>query len=328
MNRQPRVKYLNLNAMKSFETKQFRVDAGLGKIHPNCPYSCYEDGHDVKDFVTPPKGYILTGFKLEPEPDFGSYDGRLVAQYGPKPKNPKTKMYWIGGVAGFLVLVAAILLIGVSKSNKPAPTEPEPIVMDATSNYLKILDTTTNESEETEANATVAETETNESNVMIAQAEVSKVEETPKIEEQPKVIETPKVVEQPKVKETPAETKEEVRKTEEPKKAEDKVVKEQNNAATTQAAQTNTADKKAQFHKEFWTLIHRQEKNMKTYHELYSEYKNAKLRSKEFFYLYLTILENTKQFNAWRDKLVQIPADEIKNINTVSALQDKIEQYE
>ena len=87
-------------------------------------------------------------------------------------------------------------------------------------------------------------------------------------------------------------------------------------------------DRKTQFKEEFWTLIHNQEKSMRTYHDLYSKYKGDKLRSKEFFYLYLTILENTSNFNAWKANLLRVPASEIKSIRTVSALEQKLEEYE
>ena len=292
--------------MRTFETKQYRVDPGLGKIHPNCPYSCYEDGHDVKDFVIPPRGYVLSGFKLEPEPDFGSYDGRLIAQFEPRAKTPKTKLnLLLGIIVGILLIAAGIMFYSVFKSNNAASKpKVEPVVIDASSSYLSIKDKEEEATHETESVETVAELVSNENTKVqeIAQTEAPVAEQTPaQVMEEPVVKEEPKKVEQPQVAQ---------------------------NETTQEAKPIIVGDRKTQFKEEFWTLIHNQEKSMRTYHDLYSKYKGDKLRSKEFFYLYLTILENTSNFNAWKANLLRVPASEIKSIRTVSALEQKLEEYE
>lgn len=289
--------------MRTFETKQYRVDPGLGKIHPNCPYSCYEDGHDVKDFVIPPRGYVLSGFKLEPEPDFGSYDGRLIAQFEPRAKTPKTKLNLLLGIIGGILLIGAgIMFYSVFNNNKAASKpKAEPIVIDASSSYLSIKDKEENATHETESVAEPVPTE-NTKVQEIAQTEAPVAKQIPAL-----------AMEKPVVKE-------------EPKKVEQPVQVVQNE--TIQETKPIVENRKTQFKEEFWSLIHNQEKNMRTYHALYSKYKGDKLRSKEFFYLYLTILENTSSFNAWKAKMVRVPANEIKSIRTVSALEQKLEEYE
>ena len=283
--------------MKTIEIKQYRVDAGEGKIHPNCPYSCYEDGHDIKEFITPPRGCVLSGFKLEPEPDSSGYDGRLVAQFAPKSKNPKWKTNLVFA-AGFLLLVAAgIMYYSVFKNYHPTTDvpQPEPIVIDATSSYITIKeDSTINKAETINDIAADAETDANDAIVEPIPTETAQNKQ---------FAETTEV---PVVQETPMQVHEESVVTEvQPK-----------------------VDKKAQFKKEFWGLIHHQEKNMRTYFKLYNKYKNENLKNKEFFYLYLTILENTAAFNAWKENLVRIPADEIKSVHTVKELTKLMEEYE
>ena len=67
---------------------------------------------------------------------------------------------------------------------------------------------------------------------------------------------------------------------------------------------------------------------MRTYHNLYDKYKRLNIKSKEYYYLYLTILENTTGFETWKNKLVKIPDNELQSINTINALKQKIEAYE
>ena len=86
--------------------------------------------------------------------------------------------------------------------------------------------------------------------------------------------------------------------------------------------------KKEQFHEEFWDLIHNKESHMRTYGNLYRKYKSLNLKTREFYYLYLTILENTTAFSSWKDKLLNIPSDELKSIQSISALNEKLEEYE
>ena len=103
--------------MKTMENKQYRVDAGEGELLPNCPYSCFEDGHDVKEFITPPLGFNLAGFKLKPEPESSGYDGCLVAQYEPKSISPKLKTNLIVAACALLLVAAGIMLFSLFRNN-------------------------------------------------------------------------------------------------------------------------------------------------------------------------------------------------------------------
>jgi hypothetical protein len=67
---------------------------------------------------------------------------------------------------------------------------------------------------------------------------------------------------------------------------------------------------------------------MRAYGNLYRKYKSLNLKTREFYYLYLTILKDGHAFNIWKDKLLSIPDDELNSIRTISALEQKIEEYE
>ena len=96
---------------------------------------------------------------------------------------------------------------------------------------------------------------------------------------------------------------------------------------TKQESTPSTLTTKDQFHQELWELIHQKESNMRTYKKLYNKYKKSHLKNKEYFYLYLTILENTSGFEEWKANLVKIPDDKLKSINTIDALKQKLEEY-
>ena len=308
--------------MKTMENKQYRVDAGEGELLPNCPYSCFEDGHDVKEFITPPLGFNLAGFNLKPEPESSGYDGCLVAQYEPKSISPKLKTNLIVAACALLLVAAGIMLFSLFRNNHQTPAAPqsEPVVIDATSSYFSIKEDTA-AIDETETVEAVAEVVEPEAEKAVAESAPTETVQDKQLAEVVEVIETPVVQETPQPVQVVQETKpaQEVKPIQEVKPVQE-VKKEP-------VAQT-TVDAKEQFRKEFWVLIHRQEKNMRTYYDLYNQYKNKNLRSKEFFYLYLTILENTSGFNAWKAKLVQVPSEEIKSIQNVNALEQKLNEYE
>ena len=67
--------------MADFKERRFSIDPGRGKKMDGCPYSIYEDGHDVKDYIIPPKGYIFKGFRFDPDASNQIYDGKLIAIY-------------------------------------------------------------------------------------------------------------------------------------------------------------------------------------------------------------------------------------------------------
>ena len=95
-----------------------------------CPYSLYEDGHDVEDYIIPPKGFVFIGFKHFPTPDNQVYDGRLVAQYEREPFKERLVsvlhyLVWVFTIA-VIIGIITVLTIGVFKPQKPQNREAAP----------------------------------------------------------------------------------------------------------------------------------------------------------------------------------------------------------
>lgn len=89
--------------------KHFSIDAGNGKKMEGCPYSVFEDGHDVQEYIIPPKGYKFIGFKCVMQPENRIYDGRLIAQYEKLPFSDRIMDYKLP----ILIGIAAIIVIGL-----------------------------------------------------------------------------------------------------------------------------------------------------------------------------------------------------------------------
>lgn len=116
--------------MEGFSERRFSIDAGMGKKMDGCPYSIFEDGHDVEDYIIPPKGFVFTGFKYVPTPDNQIYDGRLVAQYEREPLKERLfsvmhYLVWILIIA-VIIGIITVLTIGVFKPQKPQNREAAP----------------------------------------------------------------------------------------------------------------------------------------------------------------------------------------------------------
>lgn len=293
--------------MSNIEQERFYyVDSGIGEKTPGCPYTHYQDGRDIKSFIVPPRGYELTGFKLEPYPETDAfYDGKIVAQYKKIPfaasfkKNP---WKYILTIFSFLSVFAVLAFFFTNRRPKHSTQHFNPY----TEIVSRPVDSTNYEQDTAASTMIIAEASGSEEPI----AETTVVEEVAKEE---KLIEdtppTENVVEH-NVKES--ETSQ-------------APVEE---AKPEQEAQTTTALTQDQFHKELWDLIHNKERHMRTYHDLYKKYKGLHLKTKEYYYLYLTILENTTAFEEWKAKLVRIPDNELQSINTINALKQRIETYE
>jgi len=112
-----------------YTEKHYCIDAGKGEKMEGCPYSFYEDGHDVEEYIIPPKGYFFTGFKLQLTPDNQIYDGKLVAQYEKEPlKERMTPVLqvaiWVL-IIGIIIGLITVLAVGVFKPQKPQTQVPE-----------------------------------------------------------------------------------------------------------------------------------------------------------------------------------------------------------
>ncbi|MBQ6729473.1 MAG: hypothetical protein IJQ83_05010 [Bacteroidales bacterium] len=281
----------------------YYVDPGVGDKSKGCPYTFYQDGHDVRSFIIPPEGYELTEFKLEPYPEDTFYDGKIVAQYQKIPFSRRLKKSLLKYVLILcsIIGILAILAFGYRFYNhhkhKPMARyrmKPKTEIKSSRKNTVtikKVADpskiTTDTISEKLHSDTTTKGMLVDE--IVSMAVEQKATEEVAKIEEI-----AAKVAE----------------------------------AKPNEESQPKEVLTKEQFHQEFWDLIHRQESRMYTYHKLYKKYKDLNLKSKEYYYLYLTILENTTQFDVWKNKMVSIPKDEIASINTISELKEKIEEYE
>jgi hypothetical protein len=295
--------------MSNTEQEHFYyVDPGIGEKGRGCPYTFHKDGHDIRSFIIPPLGYELTDFKLEPYPEDKFYDGKIVAQYKKIPFFSFIKRnFWKYFLTAFSFLAVFAVLAFFFTNRRPKlstqhfnPNTEVTAIPSDTIAQEQVPDTSSKMAKGSNAEEPVEETITVEK---VAEGEIKEMTPTNEIVVEQNVVEQ-NVKENETAQVSTAESEPE------------------------QESQPVVALTKEQFHQEFWDLIHRKERHMRTYHELYTKYKGLHLKTKEFYYLYLTILENTAAFEAWKAKLVLIPNDELQAINTVNALKQKIEEYE
>ena len=108
-----------------------------------CPYSSFEDGHDVREYIIPPKGYVFTGFRFETLTNNQIYDGKLVAQYEKTSIQERlTSNLWKILIPVFIVvIVAAVTLLAISvfrdpKSSRTKTPNPKTETIVPTTNTL------------------------------------------------------------------------------------------------------------------------------------------------------------------------------------------------
>ena len=145
--------------MTDFSERRFSIDPGKGKKMDGCPYSVYEDGRDVQEYIIPPKGYVFKGFRFDPDASNQIYDGKLIAMYEKESFNQKMMSQLWKFILAFAIIaviaIIAILAAGVFKDPSPKPNrpakepattvqtqEPEPVVvMDTTATETETVDT-------------------------------------------------------------------------------------------------------------------------------------------------------------------------------------------
>ena len=145
--------------MTDFSERRFSIDPGKGKKMDGCPYSVYEDGRDVQEYIIPPKGHIFKGFRFDPDASNQIYDGKLIAIYEKESFNQKMMSQLWKFILAFAIIaviaIIAILAAGVFKDPSPKPNrpakepatavqtqEPEPVVvMDSTATETETIDT-------------------------------------------------------------------------------------------------------------------------------------------------------------------------------------------
>ena len=114
--------------MAEYTEKHYSIDAGEGFKMEGCPYSLFEDGHDVVAYIIPPKGYKFVGFMLVELPNNQVYDGKLLAQYEKEPiTNLLAANLWkiiLGVVAVAIIILIIVLASGISDKPKSTPVKP------------------------------------------------------------------------------------------------------------------------------------------------------------------------------------------------------------
>ena len=110
-----------------FKERRFSIDPGKGKKMDGCPYSIYEDGRDVKDYIIPPKGHIFKGFRFDPDASNQIYDGRLIAEYEKEPFNNilKSNLWKFILALGIIAIITVVVILAINVFNKPKPDKPK-----------------------------------------------------------------------------------------------------------------------------------------------------------------------------------------------------------
>lgn len=145
-----------------FKERRFSIDPGRGKKMDGCPYSIYEDGRDVKDYIIPPKGYTFKGFRFDPDANNQIYDGKLIAEYEKEAFNDilKSNLWKFLLALGIIAILTVVVILAINVFNKPKPVKtPEPTaVLNGTSKEKEKIQSTEIKND-TVALATVTETE-------------------------------------------------------------------------------------------------------------------------------------------------------------------------
>lgn len=132
--------------MAQYQDKFYYVDPGIGSKKDGCPYSFFQDGQDVVDFIIPPEGYVFKAFRYEKYDGDEFYEGKIVAEYKVSEikKDPLLKPYmWVllGIAAIACMLFAAYCTKRVIKKVKKRKARMT--IIDLTTDTAKIDTTTT-----------------------------------------------------------------------------------------------------------------------------------------------------------------------------------------
>lgn len=326
--------------MADFEEKKYSIDAGPGKKMDGCPYSNYEDGHDIKDYIIPPKGYVFTGFIFDPDAKNQIYDGKLYAQYSKEPlKNRLQSNLWKVMLTVIIVaIIALIVLLATSVFKEPksqnSATSKEPKT-EVTTKPTKELERTDNSLSKTTKRSKKSKKEKKEKErkerkerkekEKLAKKEKQEQERLAKKEKQEKERLEKKEKQEKKNKKEGKKNKKD--KTENvQQQQQEPVAQPQEQVEQPQEPVTPAVvDPNVQFKKEFWDLVQHRNPSMDAYTDLYNKYK-ADVKGDEFNYLRYTILKNYVTFKAWYDNLKLIPESQLQSIESVDVLTKKINQ--
>ena len=276
--------------MTDTKERHFSIDPGKGKKMDGCPYSIYEDGHDVEEYIIPPKGYVFVGFKFDPEATNQIYNGKLTAEYSKEPFKDRLKANLWKFVLAFVIVavisIITILAAGVFKDPKPNRPAKE------TTTVVDTKDSKKDKDKKERKDKKDRKKKDRKEKVKDKVAEENTATAT--------VVEPQPVETVPEVKET----------QEEQKKVE---------------PQPEVNDPNVQFKQEFWTLIHQRTIMMDPYDALFKEYKN-KVECEEYDYLRYTILKDYVSFKAWYTSLKKIPENQLQSIKSVDELKKIISE--
>lgn len=301
--------------------KHYSIDPGKGTKMEGCPYSVFEDGHDVQDYIVPPKGYVFIGFKFEPLRNNQIYEGKLVAQYEKSSiKERITTNIWKILIPVFILAVIGLivlLLVGVFRSPKPQNNTPKKPKTEVSTKPSKKPESTDNSLSGT--------TKKDKKALKKEQKEKEKKEKRERKEKEKQ--------EKKAKKESKKDTKSK-KETVENIQQEPELVAKPQEQVTEQVAEQVTqpqepvmpavTDPNVLFKQEFWTLIHNRDFKMDSYHDLYVNNK-GKVECEEFDYLRLTILKDYVSFKEWHGKLMKLPENQLQSIESIGDLKNKIE---
>lgn len=112
--------------MADFNERRFSIDPGKGKKMDGCPYSVYEDGRDVKDYIIPPKGYKFKGFRFDPDACNQIYDGRLIAEYEKESFIAifKSNLWKFVFALAIIAVITVVVILAINVFNKPKTDKP------------------------------------------------------------------------------------------------------------------------------------------------------------------------------------------------------------
>ena len=321
--------------MADFEEKKYSIDPGPGRKMDGCPYSNFEDGHDVQEYIIPPKGYVFSGFRFDPDANNQIYDGKLYAQYTKEPFNIRLKSnIWKLVLAVIIVAVIGLIILlatSVFKDPKPTSNTPKEPKTEVATKPSKELEKTDNSlSRTTKRKNSRKELREKERKEKRERKEREKQEKLAKKEAEKAKKEAEKAQKEAEKAKKEAEkgikndkeTTENIQQKQEPEAKPQEQVAEQVTQPQEPVAPAVT-DPNVLFKQEFWDLVHHRDPSMDAYTDLYNKYKRD-VKGEEFDYLRYTILKDYVHFKAWYDNLKKIPESQLQSIESVDALINKI----
>lgn len=320
--------------MAEFEEKKYSIDPGPGKKMDGCPYSNYEDGHDIKDYIIPPKGYVFTGFRFDPDAKNQIYDGKLYALYAKEPFKIRMKSnMWkvmlaviIAAIIGLVVLLANSIFKEPKSQTSNTSKEPN---TEVTTKPTKELEKTDNSLSRTTKRNKKSKKEKREKEKKEMKERKEKERQEKKLKEEQEKKEKQERKEKEKKEKQEKKNRKESNKdnkdnNEIVQQEKEPVVEPQEPVTQPQEpVQPAVIDPNEQFKQEFWDLIHQRNPSMDAYHDLYTNNK-GNVKGEEFDYLRFTILKDYATFKEWYDKLRLIPEKQLSSITSINELINKL----